>query len=187
MSCRKCIFFIMIALLLVSCNNDDRIVTEIKELSHRKILFPDGYIELSCNSKFSLEEQIKKDVKIITYMDNISCTQCGIKTLKLWQNEIKRINKYVTYIIILHSDYDDSIFEMTKNISSDFPLMYYKSNIFESKNNLKGILSCNKTFLLNKDNEIVLVGEPFGREKLAKLYQKHIDSLNIAYHGNWAE
>ena len=39
----------------------------------------------------------------------------------------------------------------------------------------------NKTFLLNKDNEIVLVGEPFGRGKLTQLYKKCIDSLSIAY------
>ena len=52
---------------------------------------------------------------------------------------------------------------------------------------LKGKLACNKTFLLNKDNEIVLVGEPFGREKITKLYQKYIGSLNIEYHDSVAE
>ena len=95
-------------------------------------------------------------------MDNISCTSCGIKTLKLWQKEIKELNKDVAYIIILHSDYDDKIFEMTKRLSLDFPLMYYDSKVFEERNGLKGILACNKTFLLNKNNEIILVGEPLG-------------------------
>ena len=71
-------------------------------------------------------------------MDNISCTSCGSKTLKLWQKEIKQLNKDVAYIIILHSDYDDKIFEMTENLSLDFPLMYYDTDIFESENKLKG-------------------------------------------------
>ena len=65
--------------------------------------------------------------------------------------------------------------------------MYYDTDIFESENKLKGKLACNKTFLLNKDNEIVLVGEPFGREKITKLYQKYIGSLNIEYHDSVAE
>lgn len=186
MSYKQIIIFIMIT-LLASCNNDNRIANEIKELSHRKILFCKGYKELPCNSNFSLEELLNKDVKIITYMDNISCTSCGSKTLKLWQKEIKQLNKDVAYIIILHSDYDDKIFEMTENLSLDFPLMYYDTDIFESENKLKGKLACNKTFLLNKDNEIVLVGEPFGREKITKLYQKYIGSLNIEYHDSVAE
>lgn len=137
MSYKQIIIFIMIT-LLASCNNDNRIANEIKELSHRKILFCEGYKELPCNSNFPLEELLNKDVKIITYMDNISCTLCGSKTLKLWQKEIKQLNKDVAYIIILHSDYDDKIFEMTENLSLDFPLMYYDTDIFESENKLKG-------------------------------------------------
>lgn len=183
MNYRKIIISIM-TVLLFSCNNNDKIINEVKELSHRKITFCDGYKELPCNSKLSLGNLIKQDIKIITYMDNISCTSCGIKTLKLWQKEIKELNKDVAYIIILHSDYDDKIFEMTKRLSLDFPLMYYDSKVFEERNGLKGILACNKTFLLNKNNEIILVGEPFGREKLTNLYRKHINSLNMTYYDN---
>lgn len=72
---------------------------------------------------------------------------------------------------------------MTDSLSLDLPLMFYDSSIFEEKNKIKGLLARNRTFLLNKDNEIVLAGEPFGREKLTKLYQKCIDSLNITYYG----
>ena len=59
--------------------------------------------------------------------------------------------------------------------------MFYDSKIFGEKNNLENVLARNRTFLLNKENEIVLVGEPLGREKLAQLYKKCIDSLSIAY------
>lgn len=52
MSYKQIIIFIMIT-LLASCNNDNRIANEIKELSHRKILFCEGYKELPCNSNFS--------------------------------------------------------------------------------------------------------------------------------------
>ena len=58
--------------------------------------------------------------------------------------------------------------------------MYYESDAFSEKNNLGYKLARNKTFLLNKDNEIILVGEPFGHEKLTRLYKKYIDSISCA-------
>lgn len=42
MNYRKIIISIM-TVLLFSCNNNDRIINEVKELSHRKITFCDGY------------------------------------------------------------------------------------------------------------------------------------------------
>ena len=70
---------------------------------------------------------------------------------------------------------------MTDSISLDLPIMYYNSNEFGESNKLNALLALNRTFLLNKDNKVVLVGEPFGREKLSKLYKKCIDSLMIKY------
>lgn len=172
---------IAIMILLSSCNNDDRIVNEIKVLTHRKISFVDGYNEFQCNCNISLDSLISQDLKIITYIDNISCTSCGIKTLKMLQKEIKLIDKDIAYIIVLHSENKDKFLKMTETLSLEYPIMYYQSNIFEKKNNLEGIFAKNKTFLLNKNNEIVIVGEPFGREKLTNLYRKTIDSLHNEY------
>jgi hypothetical protein len=61
--------------------------------------------------------------------------------------------------------------------------MYYDSKVFGEKNNLEEVLARNRTFLLNKENKIILVGEPIGREKLTQLYKKCIDSLFIEYNG----
>ena len=35
--------------------------------------------------------------------------------------------------------------------------------------------------LLDKENKIVLVGEPFGKEKLTQLYKKSVSSLKEEY------
>ena len=177
----KNVIGLIVIMSLLSCNNNDRVINEVKELMHRKISFPNGYEEFSCNSEYSLDNLLKQNVKVVTYMEDLSCTSCGVKTLKLWQKEIKEIDKNVAYIIVLHSDSKEQISDMTKTLSLDLPIMYYQTNIFEQKNTLEGILARNKTFLLDKENKIILVGEPFGKEKLSKLYKKTIDSLNVVY------
>lgn len=166
--------------LVASCNNNDRVVNEIMELTNNKVVFCKGYKEIPCKSNLSLDSLLKQDLKLVTYMDKLSCSSCGVKMLRLWQHEAKQINPNIAYIVIVHSDRTSDMLNMLDTLSLDFPVMYYESDIFSKKNNLEDKLARNKTFLLNKDNEIILVGEPFGHERLTKLYKKYIDSIYCA-------
>ena len=176
----RILFIGKVVVFLFSCAKKERISSEIEMLSNHKISFVDGFVELQCNSNVQLDSLLNKDIKIISYISNISCSACGVKTLKIMQREMKNIDDRIAYIIVLYSD-NQSFLEMTDSLSLDLPLMFYDSKIFGEKNNLENVLARNRTFLLNKENEIVLVGEPLGREKLAQLYKKCIDSLSIAY------
>ena len=60
------------------------------------------------------------------------------------------------------------------------PLMFYDSEVFKTENRLD-VLARNKTFLLDQDNKIVLVGEPFNNQKLLNLYVKEIQILKGQY------
>ena len=106
----KHLIIVVIAIcLLTSCNNNDRVVNEIIELTHSKIEFCEGYKEIPCKSKFSLDSLLQQDLKMVTYMDKLSCSSCGVKMLKLWQHEVKQINPQIAYIVIVHSDSTDDM------------------------------------------------------------------------------
>lgn len=51
---------------------------------------------------------------------------------------------------------------------------------FNKANKLE-ILARNKTFLLDGDNRVVVVGEPFGNEKLWQVYDQAIIVLQNKY------
>lgn len=177
---KKCIIFLL-CVMVCSCVNEEKYIQEVKQMSHREIVFPNGYIELRCNSSLKLDSLLKQKLKIISYMDNVICSSCLDNILASWQDEIKSINENISYIIIVHSTDKKTILESSKSLSLDYPIMYYESNIFGKVNKLEDLLARNKTFLLDKDNKIILVGEPYGREKLSKLYVWCIDSLNKEY------
>lgn len=176
------LYFVIFACILLSCNKKERIASEIEMLSKQSITFVDGFVELPCNSSIKLDSILKKDVKIVSYLTDISCTSCGVKTLRIWQKDLQKIDKRVVPIIVVHSQ-NQEFQKITDSLSLDLPLMYYDSKVFGEKNNLEEVLARNRTFLLNKENKIILVGEPIGREKLTQLYKKCIDSLFIEYNG----
>ncbi len=174
----KRIFFLAAigTLSFFSCSNKSRVIKELEELHGKKIVFVEGFKEIPCNSDMKLDTLLRKKIKIVSYINDISCSPCAIKNLKLWQSEIKALNRDVAYIIVLHSD-NHSFTDMIDSVSLSYPLMYYDSKIFGEKNNLEELLARNRTFLLDKDDKVIVIGEPFGMKAVSKLYKKCIDSL----------
>ena len=176
--------FVIIMMLtfvfLCSCNNNDRLIKEIQELSGCEITFPDGYVSLSSNDSLSVDSLLTKDIKVVSYIDNLPCTSCGVRMLHAWIDEVKEIDSEVAYVIVVQTQEKDVLFENIDSMRLPCPLMYYDTSVFGEVNKLD-VLARNKTFLLNKENKIVLVGEPFGNEKLTQLYKKTIVSLKEEY------
>lgn len=54
--------------MVCSCVNEEKYIQEIKQMSHREIVFPNGYIELRCNSSLKLDSLLKQ-------ITGCSCTQ----------------------------------------------------------------------------------------------------------------
>lgn len=171
--------FLLISVLF-SCNNDNRIIHEISTMIGRRITFPEDYLWIPPHQAQRAEKYLKEDIKVITFIDNLSCTDCGIKALHYWVAEMKKIDKDVAYIVIIQTENRDELEMMADLVKQDIPFMLYLTDSFKTNNNLN-VLARNKTFLLNKENKIVLVGEPFGNEKLAQLYKKNIASLKKEY------
>ena len=168
--------FVAIAILL-SCNSHNRDAYDVEKILNKTITFPDDYVELSCNSTKNLDSLMNQNIKIVSYMDNVYCSPCIVKTLKIWQEEIRKIDDNIAYIIVIHADESRKFIELSDTLTLRYPILFYDSCSFVEQNNLTGLLARNRTFLLNKRNEVMLVGEPFGKSKLTKLYVKKISEL----------
>ncbi len=177
------ILIIVVPIILLACNST-RNARKIEQLLNQRIKFPWGYVERPCNSHFRLDSLLNKKIKIITYVDDITCTSCSAKYLSIWQDLIKGIDPNVAYIIVVHPIEGKTFSDFSDSLQLCYPLMEYQPNEFCLTNKLENLLARNKTFLLGKDNEVILVGEPFGRDKLSNLYKKCIDSLRVCYGEN---
>ena len=127
-----------------------------------------------------IDSLLAADIKIVSYINDLPCTSCGVKMLHTWIEQVKQIDPEIAYVIVVQTPQKDVLFNNIDSMRLPYPLMYYDDSVFGEVNKLD-VLARNKTFLLDKKNRIVVVGEPFGNENLSQLYKKAIASLRMEY------
>lgn len=169
-----CVLLMVISLF--SCKKDNRIISEIKELTGKTITFVKGYESLCINDSLSISSIISEDIKIISFIEDFPCTSCTMEMLSDWIKVVKSFEEKVGFLLVINTPKKDELFKALQEHDISHPIMYYDSDIFKEQNKLN-VLTRNRTFLLNQNNEIVLVGEPFNNRKLFELYNKTIKDL----------
>jgi hypothetical protein len=115
-----------------------------------------------------------KSYKILIYLDSVGCTSCQFKQYQWRQliNESMTENLDVSFVFIVHS----SDFEMLENDligrNFNYPIIYDRYNKFDELNDFPPTPYA--TFLLDKNNKVLLVGTPVDNAKMWALYKKAI-------------
>ena len=164
--------FLLLSLSLVihACYNRDANSNE-DELIGNTISFMRHAVTLYNYDSSSIIPDFNSDFKIVSYSD-LYCYPCWESILP-WKSHLADFEKYKNvsiffYVYALKSDFD------IQNRSSelDFPIFLDTQNRFRIVNKL-GNDPNRLTFLLNKNNEIILVGPPFSE----KMKRKYIDII----------
>lgn len=116
--------------------------------------------------------------KIVVFADSLGCQPCNLRLgeLGLKVREIKYINENVRFVIIVqNSDYHSFEHDAHHNIP-DFPFVYDPEGMFLTVNDLPDDNRFH-SFLLDKDDKILLVGNPLGNDSLWELYKQQIREL----------
>jgi len=160
-------------------NTKNQFKEKVKAYIGKKIILPkDSLIHLKDNNVLPIEESnlYSNEMKIVTCI-NANCHIC-VYNLDKWKQElIKKINsKNLNYIFYLYTDnYDLFKKSLYYKISGDYPLLIDTTNAFVSDNNLPKMDKRFHTFLINKNNEIILVGNPLQNIRIKNLYFEEIN------------
>ena len=173
----KLLIFLFPISIMFSCMKTNKVENDIKELVGREIVFPNGGKIINKGENLSYKMLTKKGIKILAYFDYLNCSSCDVKLLEIYNEEIKKIDPNIAFIGVICNKDEKSIYKMFDTHNISIPIIYYNSESFGEVNNLKNRTARCKTFLLDKENKIVLVGEPFNSEKLRMMYKKQIDKL----------
>ena len=158
-------------LFFLSCKKDSKIEKDIKELVGREIVFPEGGQIITCAEHLSFDVLTHKKIKIVSYFDYFECTSCSMDLINAVNSKIKKLDNNVTFIGIIYNKDEKTIHKMFDTLNISAPILYYSTEIFGEKNDLKNRTARCKTFLLDKNNKIVLVGETINNKKLETLYR----------------
>ncbi len=166
---------LLLFLFLCGCNTENKNTAIIKKWIGKEILFPQKIEWKILGRDTVCSDLLNYSYKIFVYQDSANCMPCNFHALE-WKSIIEDCNKKnidISFLFILQSsDYK----EIEVNfILNDFyyPVVYDKKKEFDKLNKFPRE-SVFQTFLLDKNNKVLLIGSPTNNPKIWELYKKMI-------------
>lgn len=115
------------------------------------------------------------------YIDSVGCTACKLK-LSRWKTFISQIdsipNKNISYVFYFMPKSIIEVQCLLKQCDFKVPVCIEKKDEINKLNNFPDNIMF-QTFLLNKENEVVLIGNPIHNDAVKKLYIETIRKKKI--------
>lgn len=151
----------------------------VKELMDKEMIFTDNmFAEVPNGDKLSQDVFQLKIPKIVAIV-NYDCGPCR-ESIKKWKEYLS--NKDITFILIVRGGDEEFYHEIQSKESSSFRYIYYDmGNVFELTNKIPQETRL-RTFLINGENKIRIIGNPLFNKAIAKLYDEETTSASAIKH-----
>ena len=174
----KWIFGIYLCLFLVSCAESDkeRLSKLVKEWEGKEILFPTNSI-FTVQGKDTVDVHFHNtDYKIVSYIDSLGCTHCKLQ-LSRWMELIAEVDSLtdggVPFFFYFHPKDMKELRMLTRRDGFTYPVCFDEKDEFNGLNHFPSKIAF-QTFLLDKDNKVIALGNPILNPKVKELYVKLI-------------
>ncbi len=171
-------FFLFLSVFLCSCgpSGQRQSAVQLQEVVGKELYLPQE----------SADTADRQAITVAVYYNAEGCSPCKLKELYQWRTLIE--DAYTTdgidsttlrFAFVLHQTEENPLLRSEPAILLfDHPVNYDTTGVFEVRNT--DLLFPNPqfhTFLLNRQNEVVLVGSPVGNPKMWELYKQTIQKL----------
>lgn len=167
---------LIIGILVLSCSETDkeRITRLVKEWEGKEILFPDNIVYTVYGMDTVDYTLPKSSYTIVSYIDSVGCTSCKLQ-LNRWEAYMHEMDSLlqgdVAFRFIFHPKDKKELTYLLKRDKFDFPVWIDNVDRFVSMNSLPQERIFH-SFLLNKENKVVAIGDPVQNPKIKALYEK---------------
>lgn len=166
--------YIVIPLCLLSCTDikKEEIASILKEWNQKEIIFPNNTV-FTIQGSDTVDYTIRKDgYKIVTYVDSVGCTSCKLR-LSDWTkfiNDIDSLSSDSTqFLFFFFPKKRMEIYYTLKVERFKYPVCIDVQDDFNSLNHFPSSIMFH-TFLIDKDNKVVAIGNPIHNPKVKELY-----------------
>lgn len=172
----KYILFLIGSLLFFSCKETEaqKIDRLVNEWTGKEIVYPvdASFTSLGKDTDYLL----RSEYTIVTYVDSIGCTSCKLQ-LPRWKSFIAQLdsitNAPVLVFFFLHPKDEKEMTYILKRDNFTHPVCLDEKDAFNKLNYFPTDMTF-QTFLLDKDNKVVAIGNPIHNPKVKELYLKII-------------
>ena len=167
-----------VCLCLASCAESDkeRLSRLVSEWERKEILFP-AHSTFTIQGKDTVDFNFKDaDYKIVTYVDSAGCTSCKLQ-LHRWKQLIAEVDSLtdggVPFLFYFHPKDRKELRNLTRREGFIYPVCFDEKDDFNRLNRFPNEMMF-QTFLLDKENKVVALGNPVLSPKVKELYLKLI-------------
>lgn len=166
---RKLLFLLMMSCLFSCKETDkDRINRLVSEWSGKEIVFPNDmeFTSLGNDTNYLF----KNEYTVMTYVDSIGCTGCKLK-LPQWKELINELDSIgnTSVLFFLFPKNEKELTYLLKRDRFTHPVCIDETDSFNKLNHFPSDMMF-QTFLLDKENKVVAIGNPIQNPKVKELY-----------------
>ncbi len=174
--------------LLAACQESDkeRLTRLVQEWDGKEISFP-------VQAVFTVQGRDTVDFRwqaapyrIVTYVDSIGCTSCKLQLPK-WKQLIAETDSLfgkekLSYVFFFHPKDARELTYLTRRDGFTYPVCFDREDAFNRVNRFPSEMAL-QTFLLDKDNRVVAIGNPVHNPQVKELYLNVIGGKRSATTG----
>lgn len=178
----RILYISLSVILFISCENKDReiLVKLMQEWKGREILYPND-MHFFMQGRDTLNADSICMYKIITYIDSIGCMSCKLG-LSQWQDfavNVDSIFPNTVHFQFVFQPYKlNEIRLLLKRERFNHSVYIDKNNKFNKLNKFPSNMNF-QTFLLDRNNRVIAIGNPIYNPKVKELYLKIIKGEKI--------
>lgn len=176
----KSLTVLFLTVFIFSCGNVQRenIETLLQSWSGKEIQFPTHSI-FTIGGKDTINFDMSGNFKILTYVDSIGCVSCKLQ-LNRWKAFMEELNgiglSSVKFLFFFSPEKRRDFLGTLKSENFTHPICIDEEN---KLNELNSFPLAFHTFLLDKDNKVLAVGNPIHAPKVKELYMKIIQGDKV--------
>ena len=179
----KYVVLFLFLLLSIACGDSQqqRIQLVLENMLNQELFyFSDKYSPLFVKDSENFFVD-KSSFTILNYVDSVGCTSCQLQLIK-WKDFMDNINvnceNKVQLIFIIHPKKKDEIKFFLEKDKFHYPVLIDKNNEFITANRLPRE-NMFQTYLLDKGDRVLAVGNPIHNPKVKELYLKIIQGEKV--------
>ena len=175
----KLLLFLGTILSLLSCmdSREKEVMTLLNEWVGKEILYPKNLLICNDSSGNSLESKYK----VFIYTDSLGCVSCKLNLAK-WRTFISMVDSVapgnVRALFVFQPKRINELRMLLKNENFSYSLYIDKDDQFNKLNHFPSKMEF-QTFLLDKDNKVLAIGNPVLNPKVKELYLKIIQGKTL--------
>ena len=170
------ITLIMCVWMLASCqeSNKEAMLRLVNEWNGKEIKFP-AHSVFTIQGKDTVDFPYKgADYKVVTYVDSAGCTSCKLQ-LNRWKDLVEEVDSLtdgaVPFLFYFQTKDLKELRYLTRREGFTYPVCFDEKDELDALNRFPDEMMF-QTFLLDKENKVVAIGNPVHNPKVKELYLK---------------